>query len=810
MIARIAVATPAPGFYHYNVPPRLEHGVSIGRRVLVPFGNRGVAGVVVGFDDEIPEGVERMREIRELLPGAPISAELVELCLWVSEYYAAAPGEVLRAALPPGSGIDAKLVVELTDKGRAAIGPEGTALARVPRELLHELNRRGGRLRQALLLKGRGKVADLDELVRQGLAIHALDSGKARVRARTVRVAVVAVTVDDSLRVSLGRAKRRLAVLDHLVAAGGELTVEELRELDGQAATHLRALAKDGIVRIEERAAELVAVRLGQSLASAQQAAPPTLTATQTDVVERLVAALETSAFAPYLLHGVTGSGKTEVYLRLIAEAQRAGRGAIVLVPEISLTPQLAGRFRSRFGDAVAVLHSGLTARERFDEWQRLQTGVARIAVGARSAIFAPITNLGVIVVDEEHDSSFKQEEGVRYHARDVALVRAKQASAVCVLGSATPSLESYHRAQSGRLGLLEMPERPTPSPLPVVEVIDLKQQQPDRDSLLTAALAEAVAATLSRGEQSILFLNRRGFSTFVVCIGCGTAARCPNCSVSLTYHRHSSRMLCHYCAHSEPAREDCMTCGGKGTVSRRGLGTEKIADAISTRFPEARIGRLDRDVAKDEAVESILARVARREVDILVGTQMVTKGHDFPGVTLVGVLLADTGLSLPDFRASERTFQLLTQVAGRAGRGDQAGRVIVQTYRPDAIAVTYASRHDFRGFFDAEVALRRELDYPPWGYVVAVRLDGENASAVAKLAGVLAARARAHPSEVVSVLGPAEAPLSRLKGRTRWHVWLKSADRSQLRRYVHGLLDGVDLAAGIRISVDVDPISAL
>jgi primosomal protein N' (replication factor Y) len=518
--------------------------------------------------------------------------------------------------------------------------------------------------------------------------------------------------------------------------------------------------------------------------------------------------------FKGFLLHGITGSGKTEVYLHVIADALAAGRGALVLVPEISLTPQLAARFRARFGDEVAVLHSGLTDRERFDEWSRLRDGTARIALGARSAVFAPVARLGAVVVDEEHDSSFKQEEGVRYHARDVALVRAQRAHAVCVLGSATPSLESFHGARTGgRIQLLELPERATARPLPQVELVDLRVHRPDPDSLLTAPLAAAVGETLERGEQVILFLNRRGFHTFVLCVSCGHAFRCPSCSVSLTYHRQRDRLLCHYCGHSERVPVACPSCAATESISRRGLGTERVADAIVARFPRARIGRLDRDAAVGTAIEKVLGRMARGELDILVGTQMVAKGHDFPGVTLVGVLLADTGLSLPDFRASERTFQLLTQVAGRAGRGERPGRVLIQSYRVDAVAVAAAREHDYRRFSDSELAAREELDYPPFGHLAAIRLDGPDGREVESEAARLAERARGMvPADRgVTVLGPSEAPLARLKGRTRWHMWLRARERRDLRAFLRALVPAGQARSGsVRLTVDVDPVSAL
>jgi primosomal protein N' (replication factor Y) len=518
-------------------------------------------------------------------------------------------------------------------------------------------------------------------------------------------------------------------------------------------------------------------------------------------------------AFAPFLLHGVTGSGKTEVYLRVIAAALAAGRTALVLVPEISLTPQLAARFRARFGDLVAILHSGLSESARLGEWSRLRRGDARIAVGARSAVFAPLAELGVIVVDEEHDGSFKQDEGVRYHARDVALVRAQRAGAVCVLGSATPSLETAAHAERGAYRKLTLTQRPTARPMPAVEIVDLRTYVPDGDAMLSAPLRAAIGETLAAGDQTILFLNRRGFATFVLCRGCGHAFRCPHCSVSLTYHRHSDRLACHYCGFAQRVPEACPACGATGTIERKGLGTEKVADAIAAAFPAARVARLDRDVASGAKVEAVLSRVARREVDVLVGTQMVTKGHDFPGVTLVGVLCADTGLNLPDFRAAERTFQLLAQVAGRAGRGDRPGRVMIQTYRPRTPAVLAAAAHDYASFFAAESAARAELGYPPHGRLIAVRVDGADAHEVAgaaqRLAELATAAVRRMDAGQVEIRGPVPAPLERLRNRTRWQVWLRSADRHALRRVARSLL-AADLVGSVRVGLDVDPMSAM
>jgi primosomal protein N' (replication factor Y) len=801
----VAVTLAVPGRYHYKVPDRLAGRARIGARVLVPFGRKKVTGVVVKEDTPAPEGVAPL-EVGEVLDGPSLPAELVELCSWIADYYEAPPGEVLRAALPAGSGVEARPELAITDAGRAALAGEGGAL---PPKLLDLLSK--------LPIKATGLSAATrrlaDELRARGLAGDSEQRDAPRVRLPRERV--IQLTGEaDAARASVQRAPKRRAVVDALAAGGGAMAAAALaRQVPGAAAA-IRELEKAGLVRAFERDTELAATDAGDSLAAAQGIAPiPTLTAEQTVAVDAITAAM-TDHFAPFLLHGVTGSGKTEVYLRVIASALARGKTALVLVPEISLTPQLAARFRARFGDEVAILHSGLSAQARLGEWSRLRKGDARIAVGARSAVFAPVENLGVIVVDEEHDGSFKQEEGVRYHARDVALVRAQRTGAVCVLGSATPSLETYAQSERGAVTRLVLTQRPTAKPMPAVEVVDLRTHVPDGEAMLSALLRTAIGETLAAGDQVILFLNRRGFATFVVCHACGHQFRCKDCSVSYTYHRHSDRLICHYCGDSTRVPAVCPECAGKDSIVRKGIGTEKVALAVAEAFPQARVARLDRDVASGAKIEGVLAKVARREIDILVGTQMVTKGHDFPGVTLVGVLCADTGLDLPDFRAGERTFQLLAQVAGRAGRGDRPGRVIVQTYRPGAHAVTAAAAHDYRKFYESEMVARDpELLFPPHGRQIAVRIDGRDARDVEKTAHRLAQLAETVASRPenagVIVRGAVAAPIERLRTRTRWQIWLRGPERVALRRVARALL-AAEVASAVRVVLDVDPVSTL
>jgi primosomal protein N' (replication factor Y) (superfamily II helicase) len=799
-LLEVAVALPVPGTFTYR-DPRRGAVVAVGTQVVVPFGARTVTGFVVG--PGAPLGGVEAKEIEEVVGGEPAFDEaMIAFGRWTAEYYQAPLGEVLRAALPQGEQATAKRAVRLTELGRRALERQGTLIADAPRDpVLGALADAGGEVPLGRLLKliprAKGMLARLAD---EG-AIEVGDEVQRRRPAPTVALAFALPGDPVALP---KRAAARRALLDKLAVAAGGLPVAALTAAER---THLRVLSMAGLARVEHR--PIVNAPAPPPVA----ASPVTLNAAQAAAVDALVGALS-GGFASFLLHGVTGSGKTEVYLRVIAAARAAGRGALVLVPEIALTPQLAARFRARFGEDVAVLHSGLPPRERLSAWRRLRAGEVGIALGARSAVFAPVRALGVVVVDEEHDPSFKQEEGVRYHGRDLAVVRAQQAGALAILGSATPSLESAYNVERGRFTRLSLPERATPRPLPTVEIVDLRRHPPGPDGLLSAPLADALGAALSAGEQSILFLNRRGFSTVMLCRACGQVVRCENCVVSMTYHRGRSRLCCHYCGRTTPVPERCPSCQA-ARIERLGTGTERVEALVRERFPDARVARLDRDTAGTGSardLDAILRRMQAGEIDLLVGTQMVTKGHDFPGVTLVGVLQPDQGMHLPDFRAAERTFQLLEQVAGRAGRGDRPGRVIVQTYAPDHPAIAAVARHDYQGFVRDELAERRAADYPPFARMIALRLDAREAAEARIGARAAAEAARGGGGPAVTVRGPAEAPLSRLRGRTRWQVWLSSHDRARLVAAARAAAATVRSGGGgdLRLSVDVDPQSAL
>jgi primosomal protein N' (replication factor Y) len=629
--------------------------------------------------------------------------------------------------------------------------------------------------------------------------------------AARVRAVRLCARLDDAGAAALGRrAPARARAYAALAAApGGELTLAAARAAGlGDAA--LRALVSTGLAEhvLRERPPD----RDGGPPASPR----PLLTPAQRAARDALAGALAAGAPASFVLHGITGSGKTEVFLGAAEAAVDAGRDVLLLVPEIALTHQLVEHVRDRFASQVAVLHSGLGPRERWAEWRRILAGAARIVVGARSAVFAPVRRLGLVVVDEEHDAAYKQEDGLRYNARDLAVVRARLAGAVAVLASATPSAETYHAAQEGRHVLLELHERPTAHPLPQVDVVDVRGRRRDGQQLFSDELRAALAANLGAGGQTLVFLNRRGFAVYLQCPACGAAVTCPACSVTLTWHRADGALVCHHCRHRRRPPARCPACDG-AALAAFGVGTEQIEAALRACHPLAVVDRLDRDAAQRPGAQRRILRAWRSgETDILVGTQMVSKGHDVPGVTLVAVLLADLSLNVPDFRAGERTFQVLVQVAGRAGRGAAPGRVLGQTLRPDHPAVTAAGRHDYATFMAGELARRRALRYPPFARLVNLRLDGRDAVAVERVARELAARLRRRAQELGcedgAVLGPAPPPVERVRGRWRWQILLRGRDVRALRTLARAARAAGAALCGsqVRLVVDVDPYSML
>jgi primosomal protein N' (replication factor Y) len=750
----IEVALPLPLFQTFTYSVADGPLPAAGSRVLVPVRNRRAIGIVLGTTDGA--GIARPRAIIQALDAEPVlSAQLIALCNWMSEYYVVPLGIVMRSVLP------VLLTVE-----RAPTPPAKT-------------------IRVATIARELPSLQERDSIFR--------------------------------------RAPRQRALYEVLEQMGGRGEVPHLTTQLGFGAELVRALATRGLVTIETSVVARDPFQARERIA----ATPHAPSAAQRAAIDALVAGKGGDVF---LLHGVTGSGKTLVYIELLREiVMKRGQSAIVLVPEIALTPQTVDRFRAVFGDQVAVLHSALSDGERYDAYLALRRGEKRIAVGARSAIFAPLANLGAIIVDEEHEGSYKNGETPRYHAREVAMVRARAEGAVVVLGSATPSLESWENAALGKYTLLSLPERVGEARLPSVDVVDLRHaQRPVSDAqqadpsrvpfrfVFSEPLEAALGERLQRGEQSILLLNRRGYASFLQCESCGTVRSCPNCSITLTYHRSPERLICHYCLHEEMPETVCRKCGG-ATIRQRGLGTQQVERLIAERYPYARIARMDVDTTSGKwAHAEILDRVGRGEVEILLGTQMIAKGLDFPNVTLVGVIDADIGINLPDFRASERSFQLLSQVAGRAGRGPKGGEVIIQTRVPTHHAVQCAVTHDYLAFVRQESPARRDPPYPPVIRLANVIFSGVSEQATADLAldaadwlrKLLSSQAIAE----VTLVGPAPCPVDRIKKRWRWHLLLKSQRASALSkvgRYFLGRF-AVPSSHGLRVAFDRDPVSLL
>ena len=797
----VAMAMPVPGTYTYGVPDALSSAVAAGVRVLVSFGRRRATGYVLGPVSP-PEGKE-IKPILDVMDDAPLfPASMIPLFRWTAEYYKHPLGAVIQTALPGGLTVAESPTWCITAAGRARLAEDG--LTADEARVLTLLLRKPLRTLSVPAIPG-AVLASLQrrDYIQRRQTLRA--GGAKALQERWVRLPSSKAPVEGSL------SPKKQALLA-AVAAAGELPVHALAARMPHASSHLRELARAG--RLESFTRRLYRDPFGEAILPDTA---PVLTVDQEAVVGTVCAALGTG-FRTFLLKGVTGSGKTEVYLRVASHAMTSGRSVVVLVPEIALITQTERRFRARFGEHVAVLHSGLSAGERYDQWSRILRREVRIAVGVRSAVFAPFSDLGVIIVDEEHDASYKQEGGLHYSARDLAVVRAQQSGAVALLGSATPSLQSYYNVRSGKYTELTLPERIEARSLPEVRAVDLRQCRDLRGPgrFISAELNQAMAATLERGEQTLLFLNRRGYANFPVCAACGEALRCRQCNITLTLHQADNAYRCHYCGFRLPATAGCSACGSK-QIKRLGMGTEKVEAAIRALFPAARVARMDRDTTRRRGeILRLLKGLREKTIDILIGTQMVTQGHDVPGITLVGIICADLSLSFPDFRAGERTFQLLSQVAGRAGRGDRPGRVILHTYNPGHVSIRAACAQDFGAFYESEIGFRKALGYPPVTRMVQLRLSGRDERVARAQAEALGAQCRslqaADPDWVASLqlLGPIEAPLTRIAGHYRWQILVKSLHAAELHRFVDRLLAVYPQGASrsrVKMVVDVDPL---
>jgi primosomal protein N' (replication factor Y) len=798
----VSLPVPVDQLFTYALPETLRHRVQPGSRLIVPFGPRKLTGVILRCHDDPPPMATR--EALRLIDAAPVlDSELLALGRWIAAYYCAPLGDVLRGMLPLAAELRHGKIWSLTDAGRDAA--RQLLLDSAPDDPVAQVLRMlEKRPLSALYLAKALPLADkaVKSLARKGfIVVEQVETERDPLRAPAdrLRVELAGAAAAD---LKLNKPERELRAF--LELHPGSHNLKDLEGTVRNASPAARSLARKGLVTLQPETMAMPAgpVRVRHRLNAAQQAA-----------YDQIAAAIAEKRYQTFLLHGVTGSGKTEVYLNAIEAVLAGERSALLLVPEIALTPAMAGQFFARFGDRVAILHSAFTDVERSEQWRRIRSGAASVVVGTRSGVFAPVRNLGLIVVDEEHDGSYKQEETPRYNGRDVAIVRAQAAGACVVLGSATPSLESRYNAEREKYTLIELPGRIEERPMPTVELIDMRQEflETRQQATFSRKLLEAIGARLENGEQTIVLLNRRGFSSFVACRSCGERVNCANCSLTLTYHKRDRRLLCHYCGYAEKVPSVCPKCQSEH-IYFLGMGSEKVEEELHRAFPAARIARLDRDtVTGKRQYETILNEFREGNYDVLVGTQMIAKGHDIPNVTLVGVVSADIGLGMPDFRAAERTFQLLTQVAGRAGRGNVPGIVLIQTINPDHYAVRMAAAQDYPAFYQKELHFRRMMLYPPFSAMANVLVRAEKKEMAMRMSSELGLLLMP-PPEKLRIMGPAEAPVPRLKNEYRYQFLVKAASRKALNE----LLQGIRAYAlehkwgATALVIDVDPLTLM
>lgn len=813
----VVLPLPPRRTFTYRLPRAFSGKVSLGSRVFVPFGNRMLTGYVVAFHAELdPElGIDptSVKDVAELQDEFPlVNEEILALTKWTADYYAASWGELLKASLPAGINSAVESVVEITESGRDQ-SLRSTNLKQVRAQVLKRLASDPS-VSQKDLEKELGVAAvrrSIRDLAAAGhIVIHSrvvAEKTKAKRRKSVRLLNGNAPHAEGEKPLNEGQ----LRVVAKLEESGGEMIFTELLEKANVSPSSITTLQRRGLIEIGTQ--EVRRDPLGGETFS--QHSEIVLNREQLFVLKEIERSLGAEDYEAFLLHGVTGSGKTEVYIRAMRRALDAGRSSLMLVPEIALTPIFSRRLRAVFDRDVAILHSNLSAGERFDEWRRIRRGEARVVIGTRSAVFAPLENIGLVIVDEEHDSSYRQNESPFYNARDVAVMRASLAGAVVVLGSATPSLESYHNAQAGKYHYLQLQNRIGNRPLAKAELIDMRDvfRKAGKDVVISPQLATAIEETYAKGEQSIILLNRRGFSQFVLCRSCGERLRCKNCDITLTYHRGENKIVCHYCGFSATTPRRCPFCESE-FLYFIGQGTEQVEDILRKQFPRLSLARIDRDtMAKKGQLSKTLLSFDKGEIDMLVGTQMLAKGHDFHNVTLVGVISVDIGLGLPDFRSAERTFQILTQVAGRAGRGSLPGRVLIQTYYPEHYALRHASSQDFEGFYNEEIRFRSQLSYPPFVVLASILIKNKDEEAAVKNATTVRnALDAANPEKSCRVLGPAPASISRLKGEYRMQILIKSGSRKNLRDVLELALhlseeNGADLR---NVYTEIDPVNLM
>jgi primosomal protein N' (replication factor Y) len=811
----VALPVPLRRTFTYQLTSSTRTSVQIGKRIVVPFGKRMLTGYVLDILDELPPDSdlknEKIRQVSEVLDDEPIlTDEIIRLARWTADYYLSFIGEVLRASLPAGMSARGQKQFTITSEGRSSLS--GMLLPRHDREQVLSYLEESGTVSEKDLAKTFGPSASkiIKTLTAQNLinVSHAPVAGGIKPKRRKI-VRLIEHNIDAAEGKPLNAAQQR--VISALSIAGGEMPYADLLTEADVGGSPINTLEKRGLVKVDVEEV----LRDPFTDAELPEITDFTLTEEQSQAFSAITDALAANEYQAFLLHGVTGSGKTEIYIRAMRETLDRGKSALMLVPEIALTPMFSRRLRAVFGSSVAILHSSLSPGERYDEWRRIHRGEARIVIGTRSAIFAPLRDLGLVIVDEEHDASYRQHESPFYHARDVAVIRANYASAVVVLGSATPALETYYNAQKGKYQYLRLSKRVGERKLAVAETIDMRTvfKKFGKDIPFSPELLEAIEETFLKGEQSIILLNRRGFSQFVLCRTCGETIKCINCDITLTYHRRDKKLVCHYCNYQIDPPVKCPVCTSE-YLYFVGEGTEKLEDELRRRFPKLRIARVDRDtISKRRDMERILTDFSRGELDMLVGTQMIAKGHDFPNVTLVGVVSVDLGLGLPDFRAAERTFQLLTQVAGRAGRGELGGRVMIQTYYPEHYALQHAREQDYNGFYDVEIKFREKMGYPPFFALASMLIKHSDLGVAAENARIIRkALDEANSSKACRILGPAPASLSRLKGEHRIQILIKSPNRRVLRETIDLALAAAEQKGADKRTVftEIDPLNLM
>ncbi len=781
--------------FDYEVPIEWVNIIETGCRVKVPFGPRNVLGFVVGLKSETDVPSNKLKSIAQILDIEPVlTEEMLFMAKWLKNETICYEIDALQVMLPSALRAKYEKIITLQVEKEALPAEVIAIFGKRQQANFKEFER--AELLPLLKQLITDKIVKIENVVKQQGNVKEI---------RMVKISDNQQDIDKAMEGAARAVKQRLLIEWMARHLGEVLLPQEIYEETGVSSAVLQSVIDKGAAHFIQE--EVYRDPFTKEVSRTQSLQ---LTNEQHDALKAITGSMEEQTATTFLLHGVTGSGKTEIYLQAIQKVLDEGKEAIMLVPEISLTPQMTERFRSRFGEMVAVMHSGLSVGEKYDEWRKIQQGKVSVVVGARSAIFAPFTNIGLIILDEEHESTYKQEDSPRYHARDVAIWRSEFYKCPVILGSATPALESFARAKKGVYTLLSLKQRALHQALPTVFIADMREElQKGNRSMFSELLVDAIRVRLEKNEQMVLFLNRRGYSSFVLCRDCGTVVQCPNCDISLTYHRTTEKLKCHYCGYEERVPQTCPQCQSEH-IRYFGTGTQKVEEEIYKLFPEARVLRMDVDTTKQKgAHEEILQAFGEGQADILLGTQMIAKGLDFPNITLVGVLSADTSLHLPDYRAAERTFQLLTQVSGRAGRHEKHGEVIIQTYTPEHYAIELAKLQDYEPFYEREMFLRRRSSYPPYYFVALVQISHEDVMMAAEYASRAADWLRGNLSNQVAIIGPTTASISRLQNRYRYQCLIKYKIEPNLIPVLQRLLAMYRaewIKQGILLTVDLDP----